>query len=68
MVGLRKCVVVLVAAAIVSACAVSDPRPSDASGVLIDAGITGNPEIAGAGTTIEQARSRLVADAGRAAV
>jgi hypothetical protein len=67
MVGLRKFVVAFAAAVVVSACAVSEIRPDHDPGVLIDAGITGNPEIAGMGTAIEQTRLRIGAEPYRGA-
>jgi hypothetical protein len=53
MVALRKFVVVFAAAVVGSACAVSQTRSDHVPEILIDAGITGNPEIAGMGTAIE---------------
>jgi uncharacterized membrane-anchored protein len=67
MIGLRKFVAAFVAAAVVSACAVSEHRSNHGPEVLIDAGITGNPEIAGAETAIDGARVRLEAGAARGA-
>lgn len=67
MVLVRKFVVALVATAVVSACAVSETRPNHDPGILIDAGITGNPEIAEATLAIERSRVHVKAEPARGA-
>jgi len=60
----RVFVVVLGAAAALSACAVLEFRPVPAQSRLIDAGITGNPNVAHAGPESRPTRDSAIVVAG----